>query len=122
MARKSQTKIFEEDMAINPEVENTKLAGRMDLLNSKLDDLGRNFSEKFLALNKKLEEQVLVYDRFVTKDEFARHVREMEERDKHLEPVIQWVKDRKAVEKFIYAIGSFIGVTNLVLLVKLITE
>lgn len=105
---------------VNPEVIETKLAGEIRLLGSKLDDINRNFTEKFGELNTKLEKQISHFENFVVKEDFDRHLREAEAKIKEIQPLLQWVEDRKAVEKFLYGIIAFIGVSNIILLIKII--
>ncbi len=110
---------YEDDMT-SPDVKNAELAGKIEVVSSKLDDLSRNFSEKFGEINKKMDQQYAQFDHYVTKDEYKRHLDDATEKWNEVNPIITWVNDRKAVEKFLYGIIAFIGITNIILLVKIV--
>jgi alcohol dehydrogenase class IV len=121
MARKQILENLENNMAnYNADVRNAELAGELKVLGSKLDDLSKNVGDKINELGKKIDLQANMFDRYVTKDEYQRHIKDADEKIKEIDPVIKWVNDRQAVEKFLYGAVALIGVTNIVLLVKIL--
>lgn len=104
----------------NADVRNAELAGELKVLGSKLDDLSKNVGDKINELGKKIDSQASMFDKYVTKDEYQRHIKDADEKIKEIDPVIKWVNDRQAVEKFLYGAVALIGVTNIVLLIKIL--
>ncbi len=118
MARKQNFNILNDNM--DPDVEITKLNGKFDLVNQKLDDMQKNFTESIADLKFQVNKQITLFDKFVTKEEYNTHLKEAEKKLEEINPVIKWVNDRKAVEKFMYGAIALIGVTNIILLIKIV--
>lgn len=96
------------------------LNGVVNLVSQQVVDLSKNvfmaidgLKAQLEALKTQIEKQMLVSDRFVTQEEFRSHLKEVQ-------PVIEWANDRRAVEKFLIAFISLMGIGNIILIIKII--
>lgn len=93
----------------NPEIEITKLNGQLKLVEQKLDTL----ITVVKVLGDKMENTMNLFENYITKNEFQKHIDETK-------PLLDWVEKRITIEKFIYGVIALVGVTQFATLTILI--
>lgn len=77
--------------------------------------LNDNVIKGMTELNQKLDKASSVFDKYVEKGEYA-------ELREELRPVVKWVNDRIAIERVIYGVLAYLGISNLITIVIIVTK
>lgn len=93
------------------EIEITKLEGKLQLLNQKLDSI----IDTVEKINKKVENNASVFSSYVTQENFKEY-------KKSCKPFLDWVESRMTIEKFLLGLAGFLGISQVVTIIVVVSE
>lgn len=105
-------KHLEKNMKVNPEVLQAELTGQIKLVQAHVSTIEELFKEKFVEINRKLDNMMGTNDTYLEKSEYTATIEK-------IMPAIKWVRDRQAVERFFIGGVAIIGLSNIILLFKI---
>lgn len=93
------------------EIEITKLDGKLQLLNQKLDSI----IDTVEKINKKVEKNASIFSGYVTQEHFREYRKECK-------PFLDWVESRMTIEKFLLGLAGLLGVSQVVTIIVVVSE